>query len=300
MAKRELAPGFLRASPSGWVPARVYVNAERIVQGEEHATGVYHDERVSSFSAKLTGDFRVVVEDRLDHTFHGDRVVPAWLLDVGAPTGKRWYRVRVKPSYGLVPSIGLPCTVDPADAGNIWIDWDAAYDEHVTAWEREAAVKKEIAKRKGGIDGTLDRIFSNPFTRDVTPDEAELVDQRIADDAAKEEAIRQRFIAQNDAMQASQTNPDELTELRRREKEAERIFAEGREVLATVTSNSVNGKNLAGIPLVSIVLDLHEDPPRRVRLEYSFGKRAAARYKVGKTVKVRIDPNDPDLITMGE
>ena len=127
-----------------------------------------------------------------------------------------------------------------------------------------------------------------------------MVDQRIAEDAAKEEAIRQRFIAQNEAIQASKTDPDELTELRRREAEAQRIFAEGREVLATVRSNSVNGRNLAGIPLVFIVFELHEDPPRRVGLEYSFGKRGAARYPVGRTVKVKVDPNDPDLITMGE
>ena len=58
--------------------------------------------------------------------------------------------------------------------------------------------------------------------------------------------------------------------------------------------------DLAGIPLVFIVFELHEDPPRRVGLEYSFGKRGAARYPVGRTVKVKVDPNDPDLITMGE
>lgn len=300
MAKRELAPGFLRKAPDGWVPARVYVSNDSIRQGEEHRTGVYHDERVSSLSAMLVGDFRVYLEGQLDHTFHGDRVVPEWCLNTGAPTGKRWYHVRLKPQYGLINRIGLPCYVDPQNAEEIWIDWDAAYDEHVVAWEQEAAIKKEVAKRKGGIDGTLDRIFSNPFTRDVTPDEAALVDQRIADDTAKEEAIRQRFIAQNQAIQDAKTDPDELTELRRREKEAERIFADGREVTGTVRSNSVNGRTLAGIPLVFIVIELHEDPPRQVGLEYSFGKRGAARYKVGKTVKVKVDPADPNLITMGE
>jgi len=300
MAKRELAPGFLRKAPDGWVPGRAYISNESIRHGEDHRTGVYHDERVSSFSAMLIGDVRVVVEGQLDHTFRADRVVPQWCLDVGAPTGKRWYQVRLKPQYGLINRIGLPCVIDPANAENIWIDWDAAYDEHVVAWEQEAAIKKEMATRRGGIDGTLDRIFSNPFTRDATDEEKAMVQERIAEEDAKTEAIRQRLIAQNEAAQASKTDPDELTELKRREAEAQRIFAEGREVLATVRSNSVNGRNLAGIPLVSIVFELHEDPPRRVGLEYSFGKRGAARYPVGETVRIKVDQQNPELITPGE
>src|SRR6478752_5150244 len=102
MAKRELAPGFLRKAPKGWVPGRVYVSNDNIRQGEQHMTGVYHDERVSSLSAMLTGDFRVYVEGQLDHTFRADRVVPEWCLGTGAPTGKRWYQVRLKPQYGLI------------------------------------------------------------------------------------------------------------------------------------------------------------------------------------------------------
>ena len=300
MGKRELAPGFLRKPPSGWLPGRAFVENRSIRQGEQTQTGVYHDERVSSLSAMLQADFRVVVEGYEEHTFRSDRVVPEWLLDVGAPTGKRWYSIRLKPQTGLVARIGLPCLVNPADPSDIWIDWDAAYDEHVVAWEQEAAIKKEMAKQRGGFDGTLDRIFSNPFTRDVTDEERELVQQRIAEDDAKQEAIRQKFIAQNQAIQDSKTDPDELTELRRREKEAERIFASGREVQAKVLSNSVNGKTLAGIALVFIYLELLEDPPRKVGLEYSFGKRGAARYPVGKIVKVKIDPENPNLITMGE
>lgn len=300
MAKRELAPGFLRKAPDGWVPGRVYVSNESIRQGEQHRTGVYHDERVSSLSAMLVGDFRVYIEGQLDHTFRHDRVVPEWCLDTGAPAGKRWYSIRVKPQFGLINRIGLPCFIHPTDAEQIWIDWDAAYDEHVVAWESEAAIKKEMAKQRGGFDGTLDRIFSNPFTRDATEEEKATVAGRIAEEDAKQEAIRQRIIAQNEAVQASATNPDEMAELKRREAEAHRIFAEGREVMATVKSNSVNGKTLAGISLVYIVLELHEDPPRRVGLEYSFGKRPAGRYPVGKVVKVKVDPANPDLITMGE
>jgi hypothetical protein len=298
MAKRELAPGFLRKAPDGWVPGRVYVSNENIRQGEEHMTGVYHDERVSSLSAMLVGDFRVYVEGRLDHTFQDTRVVPEWLIDLGS--GKRWYSIRVKPQYGLVNRIGLPCFIHPKDAEEIWIDWDAAYDEHVVAWESEAAIKKEMAKQRGGFDGTMDRIFSNPFTREATSEEKATVSDRIAEEDAKQEAIRQKFIAQNQAIQDSKTDPDELTELRRREKEAERIFATGREVQATVTSNSVNGRTLAGIPLVFIVFQLHEDPPRKVGLEYSFGKRGAGRYPVGKTVKLKVDQDDPEAVTPAE
>ncbi|WP_421120721.1 hypothetical protein ACE2AJ_05290 [Aquihabitans daechungensis] len=300
MGKGELAPGFLRKAPEGWLPGRVFTANNTLRQGEQTRTGVYHDERVSSLSAMLDADFRVVVSGFEEHTFHDTRVVPQWLLDVGAPSGKRWYQVRLKPQTGMVTRLGFPCVVDPANPSNIWIDWDAAWEEHVVAWEQEAAIKKEVAKRRGGIDGTLDRIFSNPFTRDVTPEEAALVDQRIAEEDARTEVIRQKYIAQHEATQASATDPDELTEFRRREAEAQRIFATGREVPAKVLSNSVNGRTLAGIPLVFIRFELQEDPPRQVGLEYSFGKRGAARYKVGKVVKVKVDPENPDLVTMGE
>lgn len=300
MGNRELAPGFLRQAPDGWLPGRVFTSNRSLTDGEDHRTGVYQDERVSSFSVRLVADFRVVVPGMQEHTFHDDRVVPQWLMDAGLSSGKRWYQVRLKPQSGVVGRIGFPCLVDPTNPSNIWIDWDAAYDEHVVAWEQEAAIKKEVAKRRGGFDGTLDRIFSNPFTRDVTPEEAALVDQRIAEEDAENEAIRQKFIAQNQAAQASATDQGELAELKRREAEAQRIFATGREVQATVLSNSVNGRTLAGIPLVYIRFELHEDPPRKVGLEYSFGKRGAGRYPVGKVVRVKVDPGDPDLITMGE
>ena len=51
--------------------------------------------------------------------------------------------------------LGVPCLVNPADPSEIWIDWDAAYDEHAPAWEREARVRREVERRKGGLDGAL-------------------------------------------------------------------------------------------------------------------------------------------------
>lgn len=70
--------------------------------------------------------------------------------------------------------------------------------------------------------------------------------------------------------------------------------------MATVTSNAGNGRNLAGIPLVYTVFELHEDPPRRVGLEYSFGKRGAGRYPFGKAVRLKVDPENPELVHPGE
>jgi len=297
MGKGELAPGFLRRAPHGWVPGRVFTSDRSISQDEPAQTGVYHDRRVSSLSAMLEADFRVVVPGRTEHTFYDDRVVPQWLLDVGWPSGKRWYQVRLKPQTGMLARLGFPCFVDPANVSNIWIDWDAAYEEHVVAWEQEAAIDKKMAKRRGGVNGTLDRIFSNPFTRDVTPAEAALVEQRIAEEDATNVDIRQRFTAQDHAAQASAVSPEEAAELERRRVEAERIFATGREVQARVLSNSVNGRTLAGIPLINIRFELLEDPPRRVGHEYCWGRRGAAAYPVGKVVPVRIDPNDPEAIT---
>src|SRR6478735_8586025 len=108
MGKRELAPGFLRKAPDGWLPGRVFAENRSLSDGEHHQTGVYQDERVSSFSVRLVADFRVVVPGFEEHTFHDDRVVPQWLMGgVGAPSGKRWYQVRLKPQLGVIGRIGF-------------------------------------------------------------------------------------------------------------------------------------------------------------------------------------------------
>ena len=299
MAKRELAPGFFRKPPDGWLSGRTFVSNRSTWQGEERRTGVYHDERASSYSAMMSGDFRVVVEGRPDHTFRDDRrIVPEWCLDVGAPSGKRWYRIRLKPQYGLMPKIGLPCKVDPADPSNIWIDWDAAYDEHVVAWEQHAAVKKEVDKRRGGVEGALSSVLSNPFARDITAEEEVLVEQAQADERARVSAVLEQYATSGMPAGFAPVSGDEVAEQERRRLDAERIFATGREVDATVVSNEPTGRTLANVPTHLITFELDDGSGlRRVEHEYVWGPRVAKRYKPGKSFRVRIDPQDPQQVT---
>ena len=52
-----------------------------------------------------------------------------WVLGVrGSGAGRRWYKVRLRPTYGLMDGIAFPCFVDPSDPKRLWIDWDAAYE----------------------------------------------------------------------------------------------------------------------------------------------------------------------------
>ena len=95
--------------------------------------------------------WRVEVPGREPYELQEERSVPAWLAAGGlVGTGNRWYKLRLKPTYGLMHGVGVPCSVDPGDPSEIWIDWDAAYKEHEPAWEREARVRREVMRRRAG------------------------------------------------------------------------------------------------------------------------------------------------------
>ena len=70
-----------------------------------------------------------------------------WALGGLMGGGRRWYKVRVAPSYGLMDDVH-PCLVGPGDPHRIWIDWDAAYEAHSEAWGRHARVEREVARRE--------------------------------------------------------------------------------------------------------------------------------------------------------
>lgn len=266
-----------------------------------HATR--HANEAGSSSCRLDVTWRVEVPGREPYRFSEMRLdAPAWLLHVGGPTGKRWYSFRVKPQTGLLPRLGVPCFVDPANPDQLWLDWDASWDEHVPAWEQDAAVRIEVDRRRGGIEGALGRVFHNPLARHITPEEEVLVQQAQEAEARREEHYRQEAIDRMAAEGGSSgfvlASPEEAAEQERQRLDAERIYNTGREVQATVVANEPTGRTLAAVPTFLITFDLDDGGVhRRVDHEYIWGPRVAKRYKVGKAFPVRIDPDDPNRIT---
>lgn len=53
------------------------------------------------------------------------------------------------------------------------------------------------------------------------------------------------------------------------------------------------------LPVILIALDVEDaGGVRRVTYEHIWGPRHAKRYKPGKRIEVRIDPHDPEAITL--
>jgi len=181
--------------------------------------------------------------------------------------------------------------VDPDQPHEIWVDWDAAYDLHVPVWERMARVEREVNRQRGGVDALIDRV-SNPFAGKVRAEDAEYVEQARAVDR-EQEAV---FEAQVDAAQ----NTPEQVELRRRMAVEARIGESGREATATVAALTDTGRLLEGvIPIYDLLLDVQDQgATRQVVYEHVWGPRHAKRYKVGKQIIVRIDPEDPSRVAL--
>lgn len=289
----------MRRPPSGWLPARAHPVRFHASDG---SGGPDAGEHVIDTSMRLEVTWRVSVGEQV-YDFSEVRAAPVWVAGAGAGGGKRFYSVRLRPSGGLLAKVGVPCLVDPGNPRKLWIDWDAAFDEHEPVWEQDAAVAREVERRKPGLDGVLGRI-GNPFTRKVDASEEHLVQQAIAAEAAREAEQAAHWAEVHRQRQAEQgivpASDEEEAEQTRRLREAERIFATGREVQALVVSNVETGRTLANVPVFLITYEFDDGGgPRRAQLEYVWGPRMAKRYKPGKTTKIRIDPQDPDNVAPG-
>ncbi len=229
------------------------------------------------------------------------RTAPNW-CETHTRSGKRWYHMRLRVSHGLMESVGVPVHVNPDDPHDLWIDWDAAYDQHVEAWARKDRVDLAAARQGGSAEGLWHRVMS-PLAGKLKPGEEHLVDESIAASKAREaewlERDRPRAEAQMRKMGFAPVAADERVEHDRRSAEMKRIYERGRPAKATVVSNEDSGRKLMNVPVILITLDVEDaGTVRRVALEHVWGPRHAKRYKPGKQIKVRIDPQNPDAITL--
>ncbi|MBJ7328628.1 MAG: hypothetical protein JHC95_01955 [Solirubrobacteraceae bacterium] len=285
----QLGPKFLRKQPKGWLPARAYP--------VKHATYEHHNndpeggESVIETSAGLTVTWRVELDGREPYEFQEERTGPTWLLSGFTGGGKRWYSVRVRPQYGLMKDVGVPCVVNPENFSELWIDWDTAYDEHVPAWNREARVQRAKAEGESRYDGAFDRIF-NPFAGKLRPEDEERLEQAIAEDKSR----AAKWLPPEQIAQSK----DQVT-FKQRLDELGRIKKEGRKVQATVVDIEDTGRKHGEVDVFNLTFELEDGgPPRTVVFEHIYGPRHLKRYKVGKRVDAWVDPLDPEAICPGD
>jgi hypothetical protein len=280
----ELGPKLLRRAPRGWLPARAF--------SEGHGVSSHHygeegpPEIETSMHLRIT--WRVEVPGREPYELQEERSAPNWLDSGGiVGNGNRWYKVRVKPQYGLMKELGVPCVVNPGDPSEIWIDWDAAYKEHEPVWDREARVRREVMRRGGGIDAVLSKL-TNPLVGKLRPEDEPYVQEameRAGVRAAEFQPIK------NPVLEAASAD------IMARMKDLERIAAEGRTAPAVVLERVESGRKLGLMPIIDLVFEVEG---RRVPFEHVFGPRHAKPYTVGRHVEVWVDTADPNRICPGK
>jgi len=282
----ELGPRLLRKAPRGWLPARAYSESHGV---SSHHYGTEGPPEIET-SMHLRVTWRVEVPGREPYALREERSVPNWLDSGGiVGNGNRWYKVRVKPQYGLMKEVGVPCVVNPADPSEIWIDWDAAYREHEPVWDRVARVQREATRRAGGIDAALSRL-GNPLVGKIRPEDEPYVEAELARRGKRERDMQAQFNVSNPVLDGAHDT------IRRRIEELERISRVGRKVPAVVVSRVETGRKLGLVPAIDLVFELDG---RHVAFEHVYGPRHAKGYTVGACVDVWVDPADPDNICPG-
>jgi len=298
----QLGPSFLRRRPRGWHPAEVSAVAHRAwAPGGSGPDGGQAD---IDTACVLDARWRVELPGREPYEFDEERRrAPTWVLGgAGIGAGRRWYKVRVAPTYGLMDGVAFPCVVDPSDPQKLWIDWDAAYEAHTEAWGRHARVERELARRENLWEYAVERVM-NPFSGRLKDDEQELVEQTHQErKAAQAEQERQAREAAERYMVEQGLTPDSggAAEMRAAAERLKQIHATGRKTTATVVSQHETGRRIGAVPVIEITFDVDDGGSvRRVSYEHLFGPRAAKHYKPGRRVDAWIDPGDADAICPG-
>jgi hypothetical protein len=296
----QLGPGFLRRPPRGWTPAVAYPLHHR---ASDHPEGAEPGESVFDTSYLLEVTWRVERPGAEPYEVTEQRTAPVWVRGGPLGAGKRWYKVRVRPTGGLVADAPIPVHVDPDDPQRLWVDWDGAHDVHVPLWERDARVKRALAERDGGLDAIVERVV-NPFAGRLRDGEQALVDAKAAERATRDERTAARYAElarDRDGMPVGGENPDETARQQAWLAELEEIHRTGRKLRATVVGQRETGETVCGVPVVEVVFDVreHGGAVRRVVYENLSGPRAVKRYAPGVEVDVWLAPGAPDRICPG-
>lgn len=297
----QLGPSFLRRPPRGSIAAVAYAVRHRVYDpGQSDPEG---GESVFDTSYVLDATWRVEVPGREPYeVVEENRTVPVWTMGGPLGAGKRWYKVRIRPTGGLHSEAPIPVHVDPSDPEKLWIDWDAAHDAHVPLWERDARVKRAIAERESRYDGLVERVI-NPFAGKLREGEQELVDAKVTAQAARDARIAAEGEARAQELYGfAPADPDEAARQKAWSDELVEIHRTGRKLRATVVSKRETGETVCNVPVIEVAFDVreHSGATRRVVYENLSGPRAVKRYTPGKEVDVWIAPGNPDRLCPGK
>jgi hypothetical protein len=295
--------GPFRRRPKGWIPARAMPLQHRVFADPYANDGEGGGAEIDT-STRLDVVWQVTIPGQAPYEFHEVRKSPTWVEpNALLGDGNRWYKVKLKKSHGFQKELGVPCVVDPEDRHRLWVDWDAAYEEHQPVWERMSAVEREVAKRNDPLEHVVTRVL-DPFSRKIRPEEEHLVEQALAEQRAELERQTAESLAKAEEMaKASGTwaSPEEHARFEAINADLTRIHETGTPHQATVVSITKTGQTVANIPVFEIVFDVHDTtPPRRLTHVQVMGDNRffLRRFKPGKQLQVHIDPNDADKLAI--
>lgn len=296
----QLGPGLLRRPPRGWASATAFAVHHR---ASDHPSGPEGGESTFDTSTHLAVTWRVHRPGHPPYEVTEERSAPVWVRGGPVGAGKRWYRVRLRPTSGLLADAPVPVHVDPGDPQRLWVDWDAAHDAHVPLWERDARVKRALAEREGRYDALFERV-TNPFAGRLRDGEQALVDATVAARATEDERTAARYAElarDRDGAPVAGSDPDDLARRQAWMDELEEIHRTGRRLRATVVEQRETGETVGGVAVVEVVFDVreHSGAVRRVVYENLSGPRAVRRYTPGAEVDVWVKPGAPDRICPG-
>lgn len=283
--------GLLRRPPGGWLESRAVPLRHRTSSGR---TSESDADQVDT-SLLLEVQWEVRVPGRAPYVVAEERKAPVWVSETHTVgSGRRWWTTTLRKTWGLTDGVEIPVWVDPADGTRLWVDWDAAYDAHEPVWRTRSAVEREVAGRRGWYDGVAQRI-ADPFAGRVVPEDRHLVEEQVA----REEAELARQTEAALAAAPTRFEPDEEEAWRAMGAEMARLDAVGRPASATVVGLVDTGRTLVGTPVWRIDLEVDDGAaPRRVALEVPLRKRRTKAYRVGTEVRVKIDPDDAERLTL--
>ena len=287
--------GILRRPPRGWLEAGAVALRSRDV---DHGTGPEgsHDDIGTSLWLDVTWEVRV--PSRAAYLVEERRQAPTWTSEtfVGG-SGRRWYSMRLRKSWGLLHDVEIPVRVDPDDARRLWVDWDGAYAVHEVAWRRKSAVERAVSERGNLYDRVAQRI-ADPFAGAVAPQDEHLVDERVARDRAELERQEAASRATAEAAPGYAESAAEQQTWQAMGEEMQRLESVGRRVEGRIVRVVDTERTLVGMPVLRLEIDVADPAPRTVAIEVPLSRRTAKRYQPGAEVVLKVDPADPANATI--
>jgi hypothetical protein len=298
--------GVFKRRPSGWIAGQARPRWHRTyAPGHEHGDDGESVIGPSDLFLLLDAEWEVQIPGAGPYVVRDvGRRGPMWLdesLPVGG-RGKRFWSVRLRRTGGLLAEVGVPCLVDPADRDHLWLDWDAAYDLHVPAWDRAQAVDHAIEQRRGGIDAAIGKVLS-PLRPKLDPADQHLVDAAIAADVARSpEGQAQAPLlhrALNPLPDGVAAHADERSEVEAQVRATAHVHQVGREVPATIVAIAATGRTVCGTPEYELHVDIDDETGvRRVVHREVMGDAFAGRMAVGTRTLVCVDRADAQRIAL--